>query len=56
MREGLTIGSEVTTRFGKTAKIVRYIAEGGQGYVYVVNYNGKEMALKWYKQAYYTQY
>ena len=51
MSEGLMLGSTVTTKFGKSATIVRYIAEGGQGYVYVVNYDGREMALKWYKQA-----
>lgn len=32
------------------ARIINYIAEGGQGEVYRVEYNGKEYALKWYSK------
>lgn len=32
-----------------SVKILEYIAEGGQGCVYKVLYNGEEKALKWYK-------
>ncbi|MEE5993770.1 MAG: serine/threonine-protein kinase [Oscillospiraceae bacterium] len=31
-------------------EIVQKLGEGGQGYVYLVQYNGKSMALKWYKK------
>lgn len=35
---------------GQNAKILNYIAEGGQGEVYKVAYNGGEYALKWYSK------
>ncbi len=31
-------------------EIIRKLGEGGQGYVYLVNYLGNQMALKWYKK------
>jgi len=34
---------------GKYLTISNYIAEGGQGEVYKVDYEGKDYALKWYK-------
>lgn len=34
----------------KGVKILSYIAEGGQGEVYKVSYNGEECALKWYSK------
>ena len=30
-------------------RIVKWLAEGGQGDVYVVEQNGEKKALKWYK-------
>lgn len=36
---------------GKQIRIVEYIAEGGQGEVYKVDYNGELKALKWYKKS-----
>lgn len=33
-----------------TIQIVRKLGEGGQGYVYLVDYLGNQMALKWYKK------
>ena len=33
-----------------TIEIIRKLGEGGQGYVYLVDYLGKQMALKWYKK------
>jgi len=42
-------GTVIKTEFGAPIEVVSYIAGGGQGDVYVVNYNGKRKALKWYK-------
>lgn len=33
-----------------TIQIVRKLGEGSQGYVYLVDYLGNQMALKWYKK------
>lgn len=35
---------------GQSVKILNYIAEGGQGEVYKVTFNGSEYALKWYSK------
>lgn len=35
---------------GQSVKILNYIAEGGQGEVYKVAFNGSEYALKWYSK------
>ena len=35
---------------GQSVRILNYIAEGGQGEVYKVAYNGGEYALKWYSK------
>lgn len=50
MSEVLENGFRVKTLFGGTAIVEKYLAEGGQGAVYVVNYNGEKKALKWYKK------
>ena len=34
----------------ETVEIIQYLAEGGQGEVYKVDYKGKLYALKWYKK------
>ena len=34
---------------GSPVKVVRWLAEGGQGDVYIVEQNGQQKALKWYK-------
>lgn len=34
----------------QSIKVINYIAEGGQGEVYKVEYNGAEYALKWYSK------
>jgi len=44
----LNKGQEIQTKGYKTAKIVEKLGEGGQGTVYRVEYDGKQMALKWY--------
>ena len=51
MSETLQNGFIIKTLFGGNAKVEKYLAEGGQGAVYVVDYNGKKKALKWYKKA-----
>lgn len=33
-----------------TIEVIRKLGEGGQGYVYLVSYMGRQMALKWYKK------
>lgn len=50
MSEVLTNGFRIKTLFGGTVKVAKYLAEGGQGAVYVVDYNGEKKALKWYKK------
>lgn len=39
-----------TIKLSETVEVIDYIAEGGQGEVYKVNYNGRTCALKWYKR------
>lgn len=39
-----------TIKLTEAAEIIEYLAEGGQGEVYKVNYNGRLCALKWYKR------
>jgi len=41
-------GKVISTDFGAPIKIVKYLASGGQGDVYIVEYAGKKKALKWY--------
>ena len=42
------IGQEVETEFGGKAKVIGIIGEGKQSTVYLVEYNSRKMALKWY--------
>lgn len=42
-------GETIETISALPIKIIRYIAGGGQGDVYEVEYKGKRKALKWYK-------
>lgn len=49
MHEGLPIGARIKTKYGGTVTVKQYLGEGGQGWVYQVDYNGQEKALKWYK-------
>lgn len=41
-------GDRIGTKSGGELEITEKLGEGGQGVVYKVRYNGKEMALKWY--------
>jgi len=51
MSESLAHGTKIKTLFGGIARVEKYLAEGGQGEVYIVDYNGTQKALKWYKQS-----
>lgn len=50
MTEILPKGYRIKTIFGETLTIDEYLAEGGQGVVYKIDFNGQKMALKWYKK------
>ena len=39
---------DVYKRQGGELEVIQKLGEGGQGIVYKVNYNGKQLALKWY--------
>ena len=39
-----------TIAMSESVEVVEYLAAGGQGEVYKINYNGKMCALKWYKK------
>ena len=47
MRE-LKIGERIPVEAGGEAVVSRELGRGGQGIVYLVRYNGREYALKWY--------
>lgn len=49
MNEKLAKGTRMKTILNGEIVVDRWLAEGGQGDVYVVKYNGEEKALKWYK-------
>lgn len=44
----LKVGQEVDMEFGGKAKVLKVLGSGGQGIVYLVEYNGMNWALKWY--------
>ena len=46
---GLRKGQKLNTIKGCSVTVEALLGEGGQGYVYRVNYNGRPKALKWYK-------
>lgn len=41
-------GQRIRTVSGGELEVIQKLGEGGQGIVYKVNYNGKQLALKWY--------
>ena len=49
MSEQLDSTFTIQTKLGWTVSDPHFLAEGGQGCVYRVTYNGQEKALKWYK-------
>lgn len=44
----LNVGTQVKLRNGTSCKVKKELGRGGQGIVYLVDYNGKDYALKWY--------
>lgn len=44
----LSVGSQVKFLNGTSCKVKKELGRGGQGIVYLVDYNGKDYALKWY--------
>lgn len=44
----LRAGQVVALTNGSTVSVIKELGRGGQGIVYLVNYNGKQAALKWY--------
>lgn len=46
--ESLSIGEKVKIHLGGECEILEQLGAGGQGVVYRVSYENKEMALKWY--------
>ena len=47
----LKINDQITLVGGGCVKIKKELGRGGQGIVYLVDMNGKDMALKWYINA-----
>lgn len=41
-------GQKIRTATGGELEIIQKLGEGGQGIVYKVSYNGRQLALKWY--------
>lgn len=41
-------GQKIKVLSGGELEVIQKLGEGGQGIVYKVRYNGKELALKWY--------
>lgn len=46
----LTSGTKIKLRNGATCTVKKELGRGGQGIVYLVDYQGKDYALKWYTQ------
>jgi len=44
----LKIGQKVELEYGGFVQILKIIGSGGQGVVYLVDFNGRKFALKWY--------
>ena len=41
-------GQRIKAASGSELEVLEKLGEGGQGIVYRVNYNGRQLALKWY--------
>lgn len=54
MSVGLKEGTRLRTRFNKELRVVKRLGDGSQGIVYSVMYDGKPMALKWYRPNVFT--
>ena len=51
MNGQLSKGFQIKTELGASIMVDEFLAEGGQGEVYVVEYRGEKKALKWYKKS-----
>ena len=51
MNERLENGFQVKPLFGGTVTVEKFLGEGGQGCVYMADFNGEKKALKWYKKS-----
>lgn len=49
MGVGLQEGTRIRSRFNKEIRVLKRLGDGSQGIVYQVLYDGKPMALKWYR-------
>ena len=49
MNDALSVGTKIKTLYGTTIEVEQWIGGGGQGDVFIVDYNGENKALKWYK-------
>ena len=52
MSDQFAKGTVIRTAFQHTATVLSFIAAGGQGMVYLVDYNGQKKAMKWYKPSF----
>lgn len=50
MSEILEKGFCIKTLFGGIIRVEKFLAEGGQGRVYIADYEGQKKAFKWYKK------
>lgn len=48
----LSVGTQVKLRNGASCRVKKELGRGGQGIVYLIDYGGKDYALKWYLQEY----
>lgn len=48
----LSVGTQVRLQGGSTCTVKKELGRGGQGIVYLVSFNGKDYALKWYIKQY----
>ena len=44
----LQIGQYVEMEYGGAARVKKVLGQGGQGIVYLVDFNNMDYALKWY--------
>ena len=49
MGAGLEAGASLRTKFNKEIRVVKQLGDGSQGIVYAIDYDGRPMALKWYR-------
>lgn len=50
MYETFPNGFSIRTFLGNTVTVEDYLAEGGEGIIYLVDYNGKKKVMKWFRK------